>query len=188
MGSKLKKQLEQKQLQVFDMMMSQMQKANAPDPNLERLKASNNAILDWYSPTAYKDIYQHPTLANQLDPLKIALSDRDSNRVGTGLLGSSGAASAYTKDMALDRNFKRRLAGAGMLDEALRGEYDKSSSALAQLSGADVQRQNSAMSGMGTLNESLQGKIKQLNEGGFWKGVLGGILGGVKGTVGSWTI
>jgi hypothetical protein len=155
---------------------------------MERLMASNNAILDWYAPGAHKNIYEHPTIAAQVDPLKLALADRDSKRVGTGLLGASSAASGYAKDMALDRNFKRRLAGAEMLDNALKGEHDKASANLASLGGADLQRMNTSNALMGEFNNALSGKIKQLNEGGFWKGVLGGVLGGVKGTVGAWTI
>jgi hypothetical protein len=186
---KLKKQLEQKQLQMYDMMLQQIQKQNAPDPNLERLKSGYNKTLDWYDPSAHKDIYQHPTLAAEISPLQQAMADRDSKRVGTGFLGTSSTASnGYAKDMALDRSFKRRMAGAEMIENALRGEKDKAEAGLAGMAGADLSRINSTSSLMGQYNDALSGKIKQLSEGGFWKGVLGGVLGGMKGTIGKFTI
>lgn len=166
------------------MMMQQIQRANAPNPQLEALKGFHKRILDWHlNPTnTVKDIAKHPTIGSKMPTYQLAKTYRDKGRIAKGVASLGGRNDAsYAKDLDMEQQFERGITSAGMLEQGLQGEMDSAASNLMSLEGMDISRMTSSNSLMQYLHQDVGRRMQQ---GGGWGGFFRGLLGGLSGLAG----
>jgi hypothetical protein len=161
------------------MMLDQMKRNNAPNPELEMLKGFHKNVINWHlNPSnTVKDIQNHPTIGGKLPTYQLAKTFRDKGRIGRGIAGLGGKNdSAYTKDLELQQDFERGITSAGMLEEGLQTELDSSAANLANLEAQDQQRRSSSNSMIQYMHGDLNRRISAGSWGGFFKSLLGSAI------------
>jgi len=159
-------------------MMQQIQAANARNPQLEMLKDYNKRIIEWnLNPTnQVKDIAKHPTIGMKLPVYQLAKSFRDKGRIGRGIAGLGGKNdSTYAKDLELQTDFERGITASGMLEQGLQGELDQAAGNLANLEAQDNARRTSSNSLLQYFDADLNRRISSGSFGGFMKTFVGGV-------------
>jgi len=160
-------------------MMAQIQRNNAPNPELEMLKGYNKSIIDWHlNPNnTVKDIAKHPTIGGKLPTYQLAKSFRDKGRIGRGIAGLGGKNdAAYSKDLEQQTDFERGITASGMLETGLQNELDQSASNLAQLEAQDEQRRSSSNSLIQYYHSDLNRRIASGGWGGFLRGLASTVI------------
>lgn len=163
---------------LLQLQIAQLQKANAPDPYLEKLKGINSSIIDWHTNpnNTVKDIYKHPTLGGQLPIFQLARQQRDVGRMGRGIAGLGDKFNPqYAKELQIEDSTNRNMYASGMLEQGLQGELGKAESDLSDLVTRDSNRNNASNALYGPAMKQLE-DMKGHGWGSFFKGVLQGAI------------
>lgn len=165
--------------------MQQMQQANTPDPNIQRLLGLNNSIIDWHTNAnnTVKDIYKHPTLGAKLPVFEMMKKNHDAGRIGRGVVGRTNMSSnQYADDMKLEDDFNRSTAAGGVLEMGLKDEFEGAQGNIQKLLGLDYGRKSGSFqnaAGLGGLENTAYNRVQASSPWNFLRGLVGGLAGSI---------